>query len=773
MKLETISDNKEKIQKRGRLQKPKQAAIIWNFFILVFKMRMKTIAFWVYITLSMGWIYLITMYKRSQPGQILAYTSPNFSIINRVDPMTIFYLNFNNSVGMIPKNSYTENLAGDFLYPVNNTPRFFASEDELHSFIKGGYKDPLITYIFPNDIMNNLKNLKPNVEVSNSYETNSDLLSEFLMNSTLKYMGHSIELNGMSDFYSIPRKSDEMNTKMNSSNYALILGLSIVCLLLRSILQIIELRELKLFLLLTISGAREMSLWISMFIADFSLILIQSVYVSLMIHFCKATKDTSLSLVFIYTILHNLAFYFFLVFLVSLLTKSSYFKYISILCFVAAMFVPVSENVGFSSETSKTTIKTLVFLFPQFSPFLFYQNVEYSISFNRTLSWNYLSTGMLIETGTIINYSLFTFMFYLSLFLICLLMNSRPAGVPPIGWGNIFKSQYWKCLFGIGKEISDNNISSIDQPLIRIEKITKTYHGTFVTKALNEVCFSVNDGEVIVLIGPNGSGKSTLINSMTGTINADSGDLYLSGQCIDTGFSEMQNYIGICFQDNVFFPTLSVYEHLVFFGKIRGTPDDELFDQIEMLVSALDMKSSLNSQAGSLSGGQKRKLCISLAFIGSPPIVILDEPTAGIDVSTRQTIWKSLSQFKETTSLISTHSLEEAETVSSRIFVMKAGNLVFTGTSSELRRAYNCGYRIAALGNNTDIDGLLEFVKSLIPEAIRDRERTDSILIPVDDRVVTILETLDSKLQDFKIDSLNVTAEALEHVLLRLIADEE
>lgn len=761
-------NNHELIGNKRRLITRSQTSIIWNFLQIVLKMRMKTIAFWVYIILSLGWIYFIRLFDRSSPWTVTPYTSPEFSNVTELDPQFLFYYSYNNSVGMMPKNTYTEYLANNLLFPVNNTPRYFASRTELRNFL-ANYKNPFLTFVFDDNVASNLKNLNPTIEVSNSYYVSSDRFSSYLMDLTLSYMGNNVEFNAESGDYSKPGRSDDIN----GANYAMLLSLSIVCLLLRSTLQMIELRELKLFLLLTISGARELSLWLTMFLSDLLFILPQSIGIALMINLCKATKNTSLTLVLVYTLLHNLSIYFFLVFFVSLIPKSNYFKYVSILCFVAAIFVPVSETIGFSHKTNKSTIKTLVFFFPQFSTYLFYQNIEFSIYMRRTMNWDLINSGLLIETGTIIWYSVYTILFYLFLFLVCLLFNPRPAGVPPIGWTNIFKSQYWKRLFGIKKNISESNLSSLEQPLIKIDKITKTYHGTFLTRALNEVSFDVQDGEVIVLIGPNGCGKSTLINSMTGTIDCDSGDLYLSGQLIDTGFSEMQNYIGICFQENVFFPTLSVYDHLRFFGKIRGASDDLLSSQIQTLVSSLDFASSLNSQAGSLSGGQKRKLCISLAFIGSPPIVILDEPTAGIDVSTRQTIWKSLSQFRDTTSFVSTHSLEEAESVSSRIFVMKAGNLVFTGTSSELRRAYNCGYRIAALGQNANVDALLKFVQVDIPEAVKDGERTDSILIPVDDRVVTTLESINSKLLEFQIDSINVTAEALEHVLLRLIADEE
>jgi len=768
MKLEDLSVEREIREGRGR----SQSAIFWNFLKVVLKLRVKTIGFWVYIVLSLAWIYFIRLFSR---GPVLEITPYNISALEPsidIDPKDYFFAMLNNSFGMMPKNAYTQYLAEQFLsYPVNRTINYFKDSSEMNKYFsskKNGY----FSFVFPEDVLNNLKKLSVELRIDNIPGFSANMISGFLMDGTLEYNGHSVAFSSEYADYSETGKKDLFNDG-NEANYASLLGLSIICLILRSALQMIELRELKLFLLLTISGAREIVLWLSLFLIDLFFIIPHSLAIAIMINQCKATYQTSLTLVMAYSLINNLAVYFFLVFFISLIPRTSFFKYVSIICFVAAIFIPVSQIFAFKPTTNKLTIRTLSILFPQFCPFLFYQNVEYAKYLNRTLTWDTLSTGLIIETGTVMSFGLYTMLIYVFLFLVCLLMNPRSSGVPPIGWANIFKSQYWKKLFSFSSKQIDSSIVSKDEPLIRIDKITKTYKGTFLTRALNEISFDIKNGEVIVLIGPNGSGKSTLLNSMTGSIEADSGNLYLSGQYIDTGFSELQNHIGITFQDNVFFPTLSVIDHLRFFGRIRGVNGEVLENQIQSLTSSLDFSSSLTSLAGSLSGGQKRKLCISIAFIGNPAIVILDEPTAGIDVSTRQTIWKSLSQYKDTTVIVSSHSLEEAESVSSRIFVMKSGDLVFTGTSSELRRAYNCGYRIAALGKDADIDALLSYVQRTIPEASRDSERKDSVLIQVDDRVVDILEDLVTRLDQFRIESINVTAEALEHVLLRLIADEE
>ena len=179
------------------------------------------------------------------------------------------------------------------------------------------------------------------------------------------------------------------------------------------------------------------------------------------------------------------------------------------------------------------------------------------------------------------------------------------------------------------------------------------------------------------------------------------------------------------------------------------------------------MTGILDKKAATLSGGEKRKLCISIAFIGSPPLVILDEPTAGIDVNSRAIIWKTISRFNKTACFVTLHSLEEAETVSSRIFVMRAGEIIYQGTPSELRRKYNCGYRITSLGDISR-EEMMRLCREKNIDSSSDPDRTDSILIPVSDTVPDILSELYSVSQN-----IVVTVESLEHVILRMISEEE
>ena len=748
-----------------------QKKIMILFLKIIFKIRIKNLASIIFLIFGFGWPIILILLEKVIPQTIIPYNFPLMKNYTNSD-FRISYMvtTFKENIAITPKNNFTEFLANNFLEkPFGKKVLFYSNNKELEDFLSNLPRrgDPFlgINLLDTNEPFNFSKIFFRYVARN---PRNSYILHDSIYESILNYTNKNVNISFEIGNYINPKISFSSRNGLFSS---ILINLSISCLLLKSLMTIIEFRELKILLLLTISGARESILWFSFIIFDLILILLQNLEVSIILYFSYVTYSTSFLLVFVYSFIFTLGVYFFMMTFVSFIYNSSFFKYISIFFIMSSLIAPMIQNSNIDDFSIKTDLKILNLFLPICSPFYFYQNIHYSIYLNINHSFENLNLGVFLETSSLLIYGFYTILFYFIIFLLFTLMNPRPVGAPPIGWKNFFNSIYWKSLF----MKSSNKVESenLENSMIKVEKINKTYYGHQITHALKDVSFNILQREVIVLIGPNGCGKSTLLNSMTGTINSDSGNLYINNKLSELGFAEMQNYIGICFQENVYFPTLSVMDHLLFFGRIRGASEELIQHQIESISSSLDLTHSLNSLADSLSGGQKRKLCISIAFIGSPPIVILDEPTAGIDVSSRQIIWKSISQFKNTTSLISTHSLEEAESVSSRIFVMKSGEIVFMGTSSELRRQFNCGYRIAALGLNPKINELLEFSKSILPESSNDPDRPDSILVPVDDKFLLLLREILSSLNKFNLDSINVTSEGLEHVLLRLINEDE
>jgi ABC-type multidrug transport system ATPase subunit len=361
---------------------------------------------------------------------------------------------------------------------------------------------------------------------------------------------------------------------------------------------------------------------------------------------------------------------------------------------------------------------------------------------------------------------------YFLLFFVCNLCVSRPFCTSPLRWIELFSPAAWRRFMG-QPAVSSEQVSSQSENFIQVKGLKKVYEGKKDVTALDGIDFTIKRGEVIVMIGPNGAGKSTLINILSGAIEPTEGKVNILGGEETTRFKELQQFLGVCFQDNVIINLLSVREHLYLFGAFRGVPEEQIDEAVEFFGSQLQLTHMLENRAGDLSGGQKRKLCIAMSLLGNPPLVIMDEPTAGVDVQARQLIWKMISSLKDTTSIITSHALEEAEAVSSRLFIASSGKLPFCGTSTELRNQYKCGYILRINSKPEDLQPIKDLVKSIIPDAAQSDERDDQVLLPVCDEVTTLLKTLEEKKEEIGLQTYAFSVEQLEDMLLKLIQTDE
>ena len=356
---------------------------------------------------------------------------------------------------------------------------------------------------------------------------------------------------------------------------------------------------------------------------------------------------------------------------------------------------------------------------------------------------------------------------YFLLFLLFNLLNPREFGIPLITWRDIFKLSAWKRVFSKKDTVDHGDYRSGE--LMEVEGLGKTYYGLKTFKALSGVRFTINAGEVIVIIGPNGAGKSTLLNTLAGAIEPTEGTVRIMGGEPTTRFAELQKLLGVCFQDNVLIGQLSIRENFLLFGAFRGISIENLNESIEFFADTLQLQEMLDNRAENLSGGQKRKLCIALSLLGNPPLVIMDEPTAGVDVQSRQLIWKTIAEMKDTTWIVTTHALEEAEQVASRLFVIADHKIRYSGSASEFRRDHKCGYVLRIEGG----DGSLRSVMDLAGRYFEQREihETDSmsLILPVHPNIPKFLKDLSSNEQVLGITSFSFAVEQLEDTLMKML----
>lgn len=224
--------------------------------------------------------------------------------------------------------------------------------------------------------------------------------------------------------------------------------------------------------------------------------------------------------------------------------------------------------------------------------------------------------------------------------------------------------------------------------LINIQGLTKKYQQKEVVSSLD---LKVEKGSLFAFLGPNGAGKSTTINMISTAIKPTSGSIFVDGLEVGKENSKIRPKIGIVFQDNVLDDLLTVEENLLFWGKIYSLSKNELNKQLDFLENLLHLTDILKQRFGTLSGGQKRRAEIARAIIHRPLLLILDEPTTGLDPKTRVQVWQTITYLREKlgmTVFLTTHYMEEAAEAD-KIAVINHGELIALGTPNQLRNKYS------------------------------------------------------------------------------------
>ena len=217
---------------------------------------------------------------------------------------------------------------------------------------------------------------------------------------------------------------------------------------------------------------------------------------------------------------------------------------------------------------------------------------------------------------------------------------------------------------------------------ISLRQLSKTYQGG--KRALDEVSLDVPRGEIFGLLGPNGAGKSTLINILAGMVNKTSGTAEIWGFDIDQHPRNAKASIGIVPQEILFDPFFTPYETLELFAGLYGVPKNQRRSM--ELLRAVHLEDKANAYARTLSGGMKRRLLVAKAMVHSPPILVLDEPTAGVDIELRQQLLSYVRSLNDAgvTVVLTTHYLEEAEELCDRIAIINGGRVIANEPTAEL-----------------------------------------------------------------------------------------
>jgi ABC-2 type transport system ATP-binding protein len=225
-------------------------------------------------------------------------------------------------------------------------------------------------------------------------------------------------------------------------------------------------------------------------------------------------------------------------------------------------------------------------------------------------------------------------------------------------------------------------------PAISFQAVSKTFasaRGPF--KALDSVSFDIQQGEFFGLLGPNGAGKTTLISVLAGLARPSSGKAIVLGSDVQVSYAAARRKLGVVPQELVFDPFFTVREALRIQSGYFGVRNNDAW--IDELLDNLGLTDKATSNMRQLSGGMKRRVLVAQALVHKPPVIVLDEPTAGVDVELRQTLWQFIAKLNKQghTVLLTTHYLEEAEALCSRIAMLKNGRVVALETTSDLLKS--------------------------------------------------------------------------------------
>ena len=225
------------------------------------------------------------------------------------------------------------------------------------------------------------------------------------------------------------------------------------------------------------------------------------------------------------------------------------------------------------------------------------------------------------------------------------------------------------------------------EKVIEIENLHKSFKDVH---AVNGLSFFVREGQLFAFLGVNGAGKSTTISIICGQLAADSGKVTVNGTDIDADLSSVKRDLGVVFQNSALDKSLTVYDNLKFRAALYGISGEKFRARLKELSGLLDLEPILKRPLGKLSGGQKRRVDIARALVHSPKILILDEPTTGLDPQTRKIIWEVIDKLRrddKVTVLLTTHYMEEAADAD-YVVIIDGGKIVAEGTPLELKNRY-------------------------------------------------------------------------------------
>uniref|UniRef100_A0A8D0GPA7 P-type phospholipid transporter n=1 Tax=Sphenodon punctatus TaxID=8508 RepID=A0A8D0GPA7_SPHPU len=329
---------------------------------------------------------------------------------------------------------------------------------------------------------------------------------------------------------------------------------------------------------------------------------------------------------------------------------------------------------------------------------------------------------------------------------------------------------------------------------VSIRNLVKIYRSSSKV-AVNGLSLNFYEGQITSFLGHNGAGKTTTMSILTGLLPPSSGTAYILGRDICSEMDSIRKTMGMCPQHNVLFDILTVEEHIWFYGRLKGLSGKQVQDEMDQIIQDVGLPHKRQERTKNLSGGMQRKLSVAIAFVGGSKVIILDEPTAGVDPYSRRGIWELLLKYRAgRTVILSTHYMDEADLLGDRIAIISQGRLCCCGSPLFLKTKLGTGYYLTLVKREDDSDSerswdtglgseqcnvpqLSALIQKLVPGSrlVEDIGHEVLYVLPYsgakDGAFGELFRELDSRLDELGISSYGISDTSLEEIFLKVAED--
>jgi ABC-type multidrug transport system ATPase subunit len=612
-------------------------------------------------------------------------------------------------------------------------------------------------------------------------------------------------------------------TNMKAQQISSLIGIYLILIfafvLRGNLAQIVEDKKKKIRIGLKMIGLTDGVYWVSWAVTMMMTYAILGVAVAIILNVGQVLPNTNIGILIVFFLIFSLDLAFLCI------AMSAFFQnpeVAGIGSMVLFILMEVPGDVLAASPDASSTLKNFLALLPPTAFTLGLKTINESEIGGQGTQWNNIADASFTSLNYPVSQAMLMMLLDIPLyaFLAWYLNNVVPQewGVP-LPWYYPLQRSYWSTGAATAfdsttalpplragqrrRESSELTQQALDvEPMpesmahkigVSITELRKEFpaksRGDKDVTAVSSLSLCAYEDQVFCLLGHNGAGKSTTVSMLTGLYPPTSGDATLYGHSIVSSLGDVQRMIGVCPQHDILFPSLTVREHLQLYGAIMGADPAKLPELIVHYVDAVGLSPKIDEPSSSLSGGMKRKLSVTIAFIGNPRVAFLDEPTTGMDPSSRRRIWTLLENEKEgRATILTTHYMDEADLLGDRIAIMNKGKLRVLGSSLFLKSRFGIGYTLtvststnasssSAQSNSAAADSLLKFIRGYVQSAElvsqAGTEMNFTLPLSASSDFAPLFGQLEERKAQLSVQEYGVSVTSLEEVFLRLAGESE